>query len=281
MVRLLDIEGGSFRDAFAKRGIVVRHFLLDHPLLSMEAIAELADELPPESVRRERADVPLTVAGKIEDIGEGPPSRTIQEIENNRCRVALREIQSIPRYAELINNCLDEAATYVADREGGMIRRAGYIFVSPSKAVTPMHFDPEHSFLLQIRGAKKVSITAFANPAVRERELDRYYDGNPSAFDAMAAEATTFSMEPGDGVYIPSLVPHWVETEEGLAVSFSIPFYTDYSQRAELVHRVNIRLRRLHLTPRPPGHSRVIDSVKAATYRSWTRLRGLREKARA
>lgn len=279
MAGLLEIDGRSFGEAFGRRSVAVRHSLVSHPQLSMDSIADLADELPPKSVRRERADLPLVAKGKAEDVGQGSPSRTIREIEDIRSRVALREIQSVRRYAELINGCLDEAAVFVANREGGMRRRAGYIFISPSEAVTPMHFDPEHSFLLQIRGSKKVSVSAFANPAIRQRELDSYYDGKDCDFEAMVSEATTFEMEPGDGVYIPSFVPHWVETEDGLAVSFSIPFYTEYSERAEFVNRINARLRRLHMSPRPPGRSKPIDSAKAVVYRSWSRIRHVREKA--
>ena len=36
-------------------------------------------------------------------------------------------------------------------------------------------------------------------------------------------------MGPGVGVYLPSYVPHWVETEAGVSVSFSIPFFTAYA----------------------------------------------------
>jgi hypothetical protein len=247
----------------------------------MDAIAELADELPPKSVRRERSDLSLVTKGKARDVGSGSPSRTIHEIEDNRFRVALREIQSVPRYAELINRCLDDAAVHVSNREGGMRRRAGYIFVSPSEAVTPMHFDPEHSFLLQIRGSKRVSVSAFSNTAIRQRELDRYYDGQDCDFEAMVSAATTVAMGPGDGVYIPSFVPHWVETDDGLSVSFSIPFYTEYAERAEFVNRINARLRRLHLSPQPPGRSKSIDSAKTAAYRSWSKLRQMREKVGA
>ena len=42
------------------------------------------------------------------------------------------------------------------DREGGVVRRSGYIFVTSPGSTTPMHFDPEHSFLLQVHGTKRV-----------------------------------------------------------------------------------------------------------------------------
>jgi hypothetical protein len=50
---LVGIDPTAFADAFARRSIAVRHSLVEHPMLTMEAIAELADRLPPSSVRRE------------------------------------------------------------------------------------------------------------------------------------------------------------------------------------------------------------------------------------
>ena len=107
-----------------------------------------------------------------------------------------------------------------------------------------MHFDPEHSFLLQVRGMKHVSVAAFDDDSVRQRELDRYYDGDACDFAAMQAVAEEFRSTPGVGVYLPSFVPHWVTTEAGISVSFSIPFYTEFSERAESVNRINRRLRK-------------------------------------
>ena len=85
--RLVDIDRGSFVDAFARRSIYVRHELMDHPLFTMEAIAELADRLPPESVRRERGHLPFINTDGYVDVGEGPPSATIMDIERNGFRV--------------------------------------------------------------------------------------------------------------------------------------------------------------------------------------------------
>jgi hypothetical protein len=69
-----------------------------------------------------------------------------------------------------------------------------------------------------------------------------------------------------------------VTTEAGVSVSFSIPFYTEYSERAEYVNRINRRLRRLHMSPRPPGASEPVDRTKAVVFRSWGRLQDARRK---
>jgi hypothetical protein len=187
----------------------------------------------------------------------------------------LREIQSDAEYAPLIRACHDEVTPIVADREGGIVRRSGYVFVTSPGSTTPMHFDPEHSFLLQIRGTKRICSAPMRDTESRVRELERYLDGEPCAFDVMESDCDVFTLGPGDGLYLPSFVPHWVEqTGTDESVSFSIPFYTEDCARADQVHRVNKRLRRLHLKPRPPGRSPGLDRTKAALLRSWTRLRG-------
>ena len=76
-----------------------------------------------------------------------------------------------------------------------MRRRTGYLFITAPAANTPMHFDPEHSFLLQVRGTKHVSVAAFEDDAVRQRELDRYYDGEECDFAAMQQVAEDFTLD--------------------------------------------------------------------------------------
>ena len=277
--REVEIGADAFADAFARRSITVRHHLADHPLFTLDAIAELGDRLPPDSVRRERSDLPLANYGQYVDVGEGPPSATIRDVERNGIRVSLRDIHQAPEYAELINELLDEVEELVGGREGGMTQRAGYLFITAPASTTPMHFDVEHSFLLQIKGVKHVSVAAFQDdPSALRREFDRYVDGRECDFAAMQAVAETFTITPGLGVYLPSYVPHWVETEAGISISFSIPFHTRYVEQAEAVSRINKRMRKLHLSPRPAGESEPIDKTKAAVIRSWLKLQEARKR---
>ena len=273
MTDLLEIDADRFAAVFANRSLLIRHHLVDHPLFATDALAALADRLPPAQLRRERGDLSLLNRG-YEDAGDGPPSDTVRTIARNSSRISLREIQNDLQYGSLIAACHDEVTRYVGNREGGICRRSGYIFVTSPTSTTPMHFDPEHSFLLQIRGTKRVCSAPMSDAGARMRQLERYLDGAPCAFDAMTSECDMFTLEPGDGLYLPSFVPHWVEqTGDGPSVSFSIPFYTRGCARADQVHRVNKRMRRLRLNPRPPGEWPALDRAKAAALRSWTRFR--------
>jgi ribosomal protein L16 Arg81 hydroxylase len=133
-----------------------------------------------------------------------------------------------------------------------------------------MHFDVEHSFLLQVKGVKHVTVASFEDdPAALQRERDRYVDGRECDFEAMEAVAETFTLEPGVGVYLPSYIPHWVETEAGVSISFSIPFHTKFVEQAEAVSRIN---KRMQNTSPGGGAPEPVDKTKAAVARSLARL---------
>jgi len=273
MSNLVEIDSQSFVDGFAARSFKVRHSLLDHPLLTIESIARLADKLPRETVWRRPGEREIGVASAGEDPDQGPPSETIRGIEDNGRWVMLRFIEYVPEYAALVNSCLDDVEPFLAGREGGMAQRNGYLFLSSPGAATPVHFDSEHNVLLQIRGTKEVSVCEFADERVQQRAVERHWDREQPDFSAMTAEATTYKLLPGEGVYMAPYLPHWVQNGDEVSISLSIPFYTEVAQRAEYVNKVNARLRRFHVRPRPPGESEKLDKAKAALFKSGMKVR--------
>ena len=88
----------------------------------------------------------------------------------------------------------------------------------------------------------------------------------------MQAVAETFTIEPGVGVYLPSFVPHWVETEAGISISFSIPFDTKYVERVLAV--TSGQQANAAAAPLAPADRRLraLDRAKAAVVRSLTKL---------
>jgi hypothetical protein len=261
---LLRLDHEVFGEGFSRQAVGVEHSLADHPLLNLEAIADLADSLPLRSIERHHADLPVVLPGGAPDIG-GPPSDTVRGIEHNGCWMVLWYVEQVAAYKGLLDACLDEVTPYAA-REGGMQRREAFIFLSAPKAVTPVHFDPEHNLLLQIKGTKDMNVCPFPDARTAQQELDRYYDGGHRNLEAVPSEGTTFRLRPGEGVYVPSFFPHWVQNGDEASVSLSITFRTRVSERAERVNAVNARFRRLRLSPRPPGTSEKGDRAKEVAY---------------
>jgi Cupin superfamily protein len=270
--QLLSIEEGKFAQCFSDRAFAVSHQLADHPLLTLDAMAELADRLPLKSIERHRADLPLLSPGQPAEL-EGPASETVRQLESGNAWMVMWYIEQVPEYRALVNDCLDQVESYVGRRHGGMRYRKAYLFLSAPGATTPAHFDPEQNLLLQIRGLKHFSVGRFHDPSEQQAELDRYFDGGHRNLDRMPQLEQTFDMDPGDGVYVPPFAPHWVHVGDIASISLSITFRTKASLEMERVSHFNARMRKLHMSPQPPGRSPSRDRLKASAIETLGALR--------
>lgn len=272
---LLELDSSLCRDAIGHREFAVRHNLSDHPLLAFDALAELADALPAGAVERHLGDQPLVLPGGAPDL-PGRPSETVRTIASNGRWMVLWNLEQVSDYRKLLDEVLDEVKPHVPRREQGMLRRECFLFLSAPNSVTPVHFDPEHNFLLQIRGLKQMNVGRFPDKAWETRELNRYYDGGHRNLDDIPPCSETFLMKPGDGCYVYPWAPHWVKNGPEPSISISITFRTGRSQRYERASLFNRRLRRHGLAPRPVGESHQVDQAKAAAVAllSWVRRGG-------
>lgn len=276
---LLRLDTETCHTGIGRREFGLRHGLADHPLLSLEALARLADALPAGAIERHKAEQPLLVPGGAANLS-GPPSETVRGIETNGRWMVFWNIEQVGDYRKLLDDVLDEALPFLPRREGSMGRRECFLFLSAPNSVTPVHFDPENNFLLQIRGTKHVKVGRFPDRAAELRELDRYHDGGHRNLVEIPPCSGTFDMRPGDGIYLYPWAPHWVYNGPEVSVSLSITFRTARSQREERVHTFNARLRRHGYTPAPAGASDSADWMKSALLGTagWLRRGGRRER---
>lgn len=261
---IFDVDRASFADAFGRRPFGVKHTLVDHPLLTLDAIADLADRFPGR-IERHQADMPLVMPEGAPEIS-GPPSETVRGIDGNGCWMVFWYIEQVPEYKALLDQCLDEAESYLPSAVGRTQQREAFLFLSAPNALTPVHFDPEHNFLLQIRGHKDMHICAFPSRESARQEFKRYYDGGHRNLETLPSEGVNFPLDPSDGVYVPSHMPHWVQNGQRASISLSITFRTRASRRLERVERVNATMRRLRMAPQPAGVSRGRDIAKEAIW---------------
>lgn len=276
--RLLDLDTSVNHEAIGQREFSIHHRLVDHPLLSLAALADLADALPSSAIERHDANQPLLVPGGAEDL-QGPPSETVRTIGTNGRWMVMWNLEQIAPYKRLMDEVLDEALPYLPKREGSMGRRESFLFLSAPQSITPVHFDPEHNFLLQIRGQKEVDVGRFPDRAWERRELDRYYDGGHRNLVEIPPRSGVFYLNPGQGIYLYPWAPHWVFNGPEPSISLSITFRTRRSQRLENADLFNRRLRRHGWKPLPPGESDALDHAKAATtaFLGWLRRGGRRQ----
>jgi hypothetical protein len=275
---LLEIDPEVFAAYFDRKPFHVRHALGDHPLFALPRLMQLARALPEEYVEYNGGALPVGVPPDQTPRNGLSAEETVRRISECGSWMVLKNVQQDAAYRALLDQCLDEVSAQAGEAVPRMLRREGFIFLSSPGAVTPFHLDPEHNFLLQIRGSKTVSMwdrdDRFVLP---DAELEKFYAAfvhrNLPWRDVFQTTAWQVPLQPGQGVHFPVAVPHWVKNGPEVSISFSITFRSESSRARELVYRANARLRKLGLSPRPPGQSVLLDSTKRAAFAALLELR--------
>jgi hypothetical protein len=255
---------------------LVGHTLSDHPLLQLPRLIELAAALPPAEVEFNHAEIPLDQE-YLKTPGNGlSAAETLHQIENCRSWMVIKHVEADPEYRQLLLQCVEPLRPLTEHITPGMRQPQAFIFVSSPGAVTPYHCDPEHNFLLQIRGSKTMAVFDRDDPvAVAQPGLEAKLTGahrNLPFTEAMQGHETLFHLEPGLGVHVPMYCPHWVRVDDAVSVSFSITYRSHFSTRRETVLRLNSRLRSLGGEPMPPGRHPLMDTMKSYAERAIRRV---------
>jgi len=275
MNTLLDIEK-SVADNFDHRPFRIRHGLAGHPLFELTRLLELSRRLPEGSSEFYAGDVPIYTAPEATPSTGLSLQETIRRIESCASWVVLKNVEHDPEYRALLDRCLDEVGALYGPALAGSSDRVGFIFLSSARAVTPCHLDPEHNFLLQVRGTKTIHVGE--RSLLGDGELERYFTGGHRNVDLpqdAGSRVAEFALHPGEGVHVPFTAPHWVVNGDGVSISFSITFQTPDSRRKALVHKVNAHLRRRGLRPVPPGRSSLRDAFKVMGFQALRKARRL------
>jgi hypothetical protein len=297
--RLLSLDEDLVAAFFDRYPFKITHALVDHPLLQLPRLVQLAQSLA-RPILYFRGDLEIN---QVDDAPIGPcaPKRTfverqlarpalsavetIAQIENCGAWMQLRDVGTDPEYAALLSAILDEFRGPSERVAPGLSAPRADIFVSSPGATTPFHLDEEHNFLLQIRGSKKLSIADGFNPTVLGRNRLKWYfrgDGELAPYaQHLEQHAVHVNLRPGEGVHIPPCFPHWVQNGNAVSISLGILWFSDVTARRRHLYRVNSWLERAGLHPAMPGDRPVVDSLKALPLTVKRRLvRWLRPHAR-
>jgi hypothetical protein len=276
----LSIDPVAFARDFDKRPFYLQHDLQAHPLLELSSMAALSGRLHPALVEWNSGHA--GAYGKPDQIRPPtlPCKETILAVGERPAWVLLRQIEHVPLYKTLVDELLDEIKPLSEQMRPGMVQREAFLFISSHEAVTPFHFDPEHNFLLQVRGRKTVHMWDPGNRLVLpERALDDYYANVRSNRDQpyrddFLASAWVLPLNPGQGVHFPLHAPHWVRTESDVSISLSITFRSRLSRSCAAVHTTNGHVRRSGVEP-PAQAPLLWDICRAPTGYVATGLRDL------
>ena len=254
----------AFEEAFPERSVEFVHDLDHDDALTLASVAALADRLPRESVIYDTAAQPLLVPSGGPPRGAlERPGDVIRNLSSANAWLTLLNVDDDPGMAELMNTHLDQLESGMIAKQGKMRNRVAFVFVSSPNSVTPVHFDIEHSLLMQVSGSKTVSIGCFENEAVRRHEIDRYWDGSHGRIETVPQEVAAYTLTPGRAVYIPPGTPHWVHNGPDISLSLTLTYFTAATVRENRIEDFNSHLRRRHLHPREPGRSSTaVDTAK-------------------
>jgi hypothetical protein len=255
-----------FDDAFPGRAVGFVHDLHLDDRLTLASVADLADRLPRRSVIADTAAQPLLAPQGGPPRGAlARPGDVIRDLRKANAWLTLLNVEADPGMAELMNTQLDQLESGMIAKHGKRVKmrkRVAFVFVSSPNSVTPVHFDIEHSLLMQVGGSKTVSIGRFDSDADRRHEIDRYWDGSHGRIETLPPEEAVYTVTPGRAVYIPPGTPHWVHNGPDISLSVTLTYFTAATVRENRIEDFNSHLRRRHMKPREPGRSATVDTAK-------------------
>ncbi len=266
----------TFATAYPDAPVKLTHALAGHPLFTREALAALAERMDPASVEYNLGTVPLGL--RPEDIPANGLTlgETIRTIDSNGSWAVLKNVETDPVYAALLDDALAELAPIVARKTGPMLHREAFIFLSSPNSVTPFHMDPEHNILLQIDGRKTMTVFPSGDETlVPAQQSEGFHAGahrNLKWDDSFRARGLPVRLTPGDAIHVPVKAPHFVENGDGVSVSFSITWRSARSIAEGELHSLNALLRHRGLPTIKVGARPETQGFQRLLYRLMRKL---------
>lgn len=273
---IFDDPRGALAQGYPSRPFRLRHHFAEDGRFSLQALLALAQRLPPCAIEYNAGDIPIDQDPDKTPMTGLSAEETIRRIAECNSWMVLRNVEQDAAYAEAMEQCLAEIAPYAAKATGKMHKKIGFIFISSPRAVTPLHLDPEHNILMQLRGSKRIAICRAAKDLIPDEHHERYHAGeahrNLRHSPEHDAHAEIFDLEPGDGVYVPVKAPHWVKNGPEPSVSFSITWKSRASDAEARLRLANHQIRRWGGAPPSPGKAPVRDAALVFAQRAAFRI---------
>lgn len=279
---LSGLDRAAFEASFNRQSFEIGHRLTGHQLLTLPSLVMLARTTAgtrPADVYFDNGDIAIgqrwSETPKLTD----PVDSVVEQIENAKAWITLRNAQLDPGYGALLRALMDEIARSCGSRLTRNISKSEMIiFVASPKRVTSYHIDRECSFLFQIHGSKEISIFEQSDREVLpEDEIERFWtvDNNAAVYKPhLQHRAKTLTLKPGKGVHIPINAPHWLRNGDDVSISVNINVTYSGRERAH-AYRANYYFRKIGLNPTPVRQSKILDAIKAPLGATAYRLRQL------
>lgn len=248
-------DAAKFGTYYPSTSGIFSHALADHPLLSLEALAEAAARMNPDHVECRASDSRNGGAFAMADGGDRGVSDIIRTIGASQRWVMMRFVDQLPEYRALLDATLDKLDPIVGAKTGESLMRQAFIFISSPGTLTPFHFDPEYNILFQISGHKKFAVYPSRAPwlSSEQNELFHRSGNNLLAWqEAFEQQGMVNDLDAGDALFVPFKSPHWVRVGDTPSISLSLTWRSAWSLHQDDCYRMNGWLRHKGLTPAQP-----------------------------
>ncbi|MEL6360809.1 MAG: cupin-like domain-containing protein [Pseudomonadota bacterium] len=274
-----DADRLAMADAFPNRPVKVRHSLSGDRRLALPQLIELAGRLPANPCHEYSAsDIHKSQPDEEKIPGTGLSFvDTIRTMGERQSWAAIRSFQHDPEYKALLDHCIEESGIAEAIPSGRTYMHDGFFFITSPNGVTPFHVDPEYNILLQIEGRKSFYVFPANDPEIMsERDQEDFYvDGKKNlAFDdaRFPEKGQRFDLGPGDALFVPVKMPHWVQNGSEISISLSVTWRSEETDRERRIFLSNRRLRGVGAPASLLARSDISDRVKALAGRLIDRL---------
>ncbi len=267
----LDLDPATWKASYGQQPFTLPHRLVDHPLLTFDAVCELVSRFPEDLIEHNLGNIPeVRGDGSPAPRLDLPPLEIIRGMEHNGCWMVVKYVMQDPAYGRLCNQVLDQVAALLGPGYD-VTHREAYLFLSGAESVTPSHCDPEHNFLLQVIGKKEFTVAEPPSEEEGQRFLEHYYRNGQRNTTYSPVNRQAFDIAPGVGIYVPPHRPHFVKSRSELTLSLSVTWRPRELRREGRVYGFNARRREHGANPKPFGASSARDWTKA-TYEGGVSL---------
>lgn len=276
---LLELDATRFAQSFSREPFLIGHRLATHPLFQVERLLELAQRLPAKHIEYNAGQLPVSIEHAQTPMNGLSAEETIRRIAECQSWMVLKYVEQDGEYGDLLEQCLAEVRPHSEPIAPGMCGAQAFIFLTSPGSVTPYHIDPEHNFLLQIRGSKIIHLYDGRNrQLLTEEQLENFYSdrGRNMPFQPWFDDhAWVNEIRPGQGLHFPVTYPHWVQNGPEVSISFSITFRTPDLDRRRTLYQWNAARRARGGRPVPVGQRPWRDAAVFNACRVWRRLQKL------
>jgi len=267
---IFDCDQSEFREKFNQCSFAFTHHLSEHPLFKISRLVELSKKLAHTgSVYYDAGEIRVDQRWDESPTGTLSVDQTIQRIQDAGAWIILRSAEQDPEYGAVLDECMAEIQTLLGkDLKKEMKVQDAIVFITSPKRVTTYHIDRECNFILQIHGDKDISVFDQKDRDVLpEEEIERFWmvDNNAAVYKPQYQDrANVYRMTPGKAIHVPVNAPHWVKNDNNISVTLSVNFQFRENFPGH-VYRANYMLRKLGVSPTPPGKSGLRDALKCFT----------------